>query len=71
VAPTKVIALPTSDTTIAIKHGITLNMNVQNTFYLFDIPNSLYRSNSIVFLHGSKHSGIVQITDTFVIVLPI
>ena len=70
VAPTKLNALPTLETIIANKAGTMHNIKVQNIFCRFDIPSSLYKITSIVFLHGSKHSGSTHMTEMFVMVLP-
>ena len=69
--PTRVKALPTSWINIARRHGIKLKKNVQKIFYLFDIPSFLYKSSSIVFLHGSTHTGTFNIIEIMVMVLPI
>lgn len=71
VVPTKVIALPTSEISIASKQGIMLKIKVQNMFYLLDIPYFLYRSSSIVFLPGKTYKGIILIIEMSTIVFPI
>ena len=62
-APTIVIALPTSGTMTAKKNDIKLRNSVQNIFYLLDIPSFLYNSSSIVFLQGNMQIGILVITE--------